>query len=259
MMGDESDLPFDRPDARRKFAKHEFQPNTNMFNANQHQLQQQQHHHQQQHQQHQQQHHQQLYMNHPNVPINMKADISYSGLVPNYDSDDSDADEEDLVHMYPPAPPHAVAAHPNSLQHQHQHQHQQQINHQIMASQMNMNSVGVVYNNVPVSSQIALKRKKSSSNGFDIIYRCLLVYKEINGHLMVPKRFVIPESMEYPQESWGMKIGHSVCNIRNIGSYSEHRDKLEAIGFTFKSSLGRVNPQAPQQQLHHQAVVDYSM
>lgn len=86
-----------------------------------------------------------------------------------------------------------------------------------------------------------LLQKKSSSNGFDIIYKCLLVYKELNGHLMVPKRYVVPEHSEYPREAWGMKIGHSVCNIRNIGSYSEHRDKLEAIGFTFKLNVVRPN------------------
>jgi hypothetical protein len=39
------------------------------------------------------------------------------------------------------------------------------------------------------------------------IKTALLRYKEINGDLMIKKRFIIPtESLEWPEEVWGMKL-----------------------------------------------------
>jgi hypothetical protein len=49
------------------------------------------------------------------------------------------------------------------------------------------------------------------------IKTALLKYKEINGDLMIKKRFIIPtESAEWPEEVWGMKLGSIVINIRYI-------------------------------------------
>jgi hypothetical protein len=39
-----------------------------------------------------------------------------------------------------------------------------------------------------------------------------------------------------PADTWGMKLGHNVKNIRARGAYSEHRAKLEELGFVFKKN-----------------------
>jgi hypothetical protein len=73
--------------------------------------------------------------------------------------------------------------------------------------------------------------------GFDVIYSALEAYKAIHSNLLVPKKFMVPhDDVNYPVETWGMKLGFSVMNIRNQGAYSEHRVKLEELGFVFKKS-----------------------
>jgi hypothetical protein len=48
---------------------------------------------------------------------------------------------------------------------------------------------------------------------------------------------VVPQDdVSYPPETWGMKLGVNVSNIRYGGDYSEHRVKLEDLGFVFKKN-----------------------
>jgi hypothetical protein len=73
--------------------------------------------------------------------------------------------------------------------------------------------------------------------GFDVIYSALEAYKSVHGNLLVPKRFVVPQDdVNYPPETWGMRLGSNVNSIRNNGIYSEHRVKLEELGFVFKKN-----------------------
>jgi hypothetical protein len=45
---------------------------------------------------------------------------------------------------------------------------------------------------------------------------------------------VVPhDDANYPPETWGMKLGFNVKNIRNNGYYSDHRVKLEELGFIY--------------------------
>ncbi len=62
---------------------------------------------------------------------------------------------------------------------------------------------------------------------FGDIYFALDAYKAVHGNLLVPYKFVIPEGdVRFPVETWGMKLGFNVNNIRHRGDYSEHRVKL---------------------------------
>jgi hypothetical protein len=70
---------------------------------------------------------------------------------------------------------------------------------------------------------------------FNVIYSALEVYKLTHGDLLVPQKFVVPEGdVRFPVETWGMKLGGFVNSIRNRGAYSEHKVKLEELGFVFK-------------------------
>jgi Fe2+ transport system protein FeoA len=72
---------------------------------------------------------------------------------------------------------------------------------------------------------------------FDVIYSALEAYKAVHGNLLMPYKFVVPEGdVRFPVETWGMKLGGNVKNIRNQGAYSEHRVKLEELGFVFKKN-----------------------
>jgi hypothetical protein len=71
--------------------------------------------------------------------------------------------------------------------------------------------------------------------GFDVIYSALDAYKAVHGNLLVPQKFVVPQDdVNYPPETWGIKLGRNVSNIRNKGVFSEHRIKLEELGLVFK-------------------------
>jgi hypothetical protein len=73
--------------------------------------------------------------------------------------------------------------------------------------------------------------------GFDVIYSALEAYKFVHGNLLVPQKFLVSEGdVNYPPETWGMKLGHNVMSIRNQGTYSEHRAKLEELGFVYKKN-----------------------
>jgi hypothetical protein len=55
--------------------------------------------------------------------------------------------------------------------------------------------------------------------------------------LLVPVKFVVPQDdVSYPPETWGIKLDRNVSHIRNSGAYSEHKVKLEELGFEFKKN-----------------------
>ena len=67
----------------------------------------------------------------------------------------------------------------------------------------------------------------------------LLTYRLQYNDLNVPYQFVIPNSPNWAEDLWGMKLGSTVSGIRNKGSYSEYRAELEEMGFSFDSQLIR--------------------
>jgi hypothetical protein len=80
--------------------------------------------------------------------------------------------------------------------------------------------------------------KKINIRGFDVIYSALEAYKSVHGNVLVPRKFVVPQDdVNYPPETWGMKLGGNVSKIRFDGVYSEHRVKLEELGFVFKKQV----------------------
>ena len=42
----------------------------------------------------------------------------------------------------------------------------------------------------------------------------LTTYKEVHGNMQVPVAFVVPSSGPWAEETWGMRLGKTVSNIR---------------------------------------------
>jgi hypothetical protein len=63
----------------------------------------------------------------------------------------------------------------------------------------------------------------------------LLAYQEVHGDLQVPYAFVVPSDAPWPEEAWGMKLGHRLHHIRaseqHVKDYPERRAELDAMGF----------------------------
>ena len=62
------------------------------------------------------------------------------------------------------------------------------------------------------------------------LHKALLRFKEIHSNLQIGYSFVVPESEEWSQELWGVKLGKALRNIRSGKNYREHRSVLEALG-----------------------------
>ena len=68
-------------------------------------------------------------------------------------------------------------------------------------------------------------------------FRALLLYKELNGSMLVPQMFHVPWSLDWPEEFWGLGLGKVVNRIRGGKLYKHKREELEAECFDY-------NPQA---------------
>ena len=61
----------------------------------------------------------------------------------------------------------------------------------------------------------------------------LETYKRLNDHLRVSQKFVVPDSRDWPEDLWGLRLGLSLKHIRNRGDWADLRPQLEEMGFDF--------------------------
>lgn len=78
---------------------------------------------------------------------------------------------------------------------------------------------------------------------YNRVYTALVRYKEINGDLLVPQPFVIPEkSSEWPEETWGLRLGARVNAIRSQGTFVKtnpaRKEELNSLGFIWEKPVG---------------------
>uniref|UniRef100_A0AAV1TRQ3 Helicase-associated domain-containing protein n=1 Tax=Peronospora matthiolae TaxID=2874970 RepID=A0AAV1TRQ3_9STRA len=70
------------------------------------------------------------------------------------------------------------------------------------------------------------------------IFPALKVFSEIHSHCDVWQEFVVPSNEPWPQDSWGLKLGVTVKNIRR-GAFEAQtqasRKELDALGFVWNA------------------------
>jgi hypothetical protein len=76
---------------------------------------------------------------------------------------------------------------------------------------------------------------------WDVAQTVLTVYKEEHGDLNVPFAFEVPSSAPWAEETWGMKLGSIVHNIRSQGYYlsddkPERKEWLDEMGFRWRAT-----------------------
>jgi hypothetical protein len=103
--------------------------------------------------------------------------------------------------------------------------------------------LGHIVNNIRNQNTYAENKDELKALGFDYdsqwrftyddVKMALLNYKAVNGNMLVPQKFVIPvDSTDFPEEIWEMRLGSVVKEIR-AGVYSEKREELTSLGFTY--------------------------
>jgi hypothetical protein len=61
--------------------------------------------------------------------------------------------------------------------------------------------------------------------GFDVVWTALVRYKELHGDLTISQRFSVPpDSPEWPQAVWNMKLGEE-HSIEYSAEYSEEQSQ----------------------------------
>jgi Helicase associated domain len=89
-----------------------------------------------------------------------------------------------------------------------------------------------------IESTDSPKVMPANDRRFQAIYDALERYKEIYGDLMVPQPFVVPDkSKDFPEHTWGIRLGARVNAIRTQGSYvknnTEREEMLDELGFVW--------------------------
>ena len=73
--------------------------------------------------------------------------------------------------------------------------------------------------------------------GWDRIKSSLLQYKALFGDLLVHRDFVVPNNHpDWPQNTWGIRLGSRVHHLRNRGDHADKRNELLEMGFMFRVS-----------------------
>jgi hypothetical protein len=70
---------------------------------------------------------------------------------------------------------------------------------------------------------------------FRQIYDSLVIYKSIYKDLLVPRGFVVPKTIEWPEELHGLRLGIRVGSIRAGESYFnlQYAGTLDSLGFIY--------------------------
>ena len=70
---------------------------------------------------------------------------------------------------------------------------------------------------------------------WETVKSAFLTYKLLNnGSMEIPFKFVVPsENSNWPDNTWGVKLGNIVNRIRNRNDYKIHRSELEEMGFRY--------------------------
>ena len=77
---------------------------------------------------------------------------------------------------------------------------------------------------------------KSRNEMFESVKSALLVYLKLHGDFNVPTDFKVPMNNPlWPEDTWGMSLGHRANTIRRNEAYTAHRPELIALGFTYDS------------------------
>ncbi len=75
-------------------------------------------------------------------------------------------------------------------------------------------------------------------NKKNLVSRALLAlksYKEQYGDLSIPRPYVVPVDSEFPVETWGLKLGNFLSNVRYRGDYikkGNNREMFEKLGLS---------------------------
>lgn len=82
---------------------------------------------------------------------------------------------------------------------------------------------------------------KRTEEQFTYVLEAMRCYRVLYPNAQrVTAYYVVPQdSTDYPEYLWGMKLGQIMSTMISHGSYREHRDEIEALGYSLKKKSPR--------------------
>ena len=110
--------------------------------------------------------------------------------------------------------------------------------------------LGVLVNNIRSEEQYVKGRpeRRAELDELDFVWdarewrwehvlMALCGYGGVHGDLLVPQSFCVPAAAPWPEETWGLRLGACVNNIRGserfVKTHPERREALDALGFVW--------------------------
>jgi hypothetical protein len=77
---------------------------------------------------------------------------------------------------------------------------------------------------------------------WEVVKKALATHKRIHGDMTVKQSFVVPKGEKWPEETWGMQLGHTVKDIRSANYFvdgnPERKQWLDDEGFAWSLMQG---------------------
>jgi len=87
---------------------------------------------------------------------------------------------------------------------------------------------------------------------WDLIYKALNAYKQLEGNTRVPARFEVPRSSPWPEECYDLKLGMRVASIRSVGRYvkdfPDRIQQLDEMGFEWRLRVSQMKEEASNEE-----------
>ncbi|OQR86646.1 hypothetical protein ACHHYP_10338 [Achlya hypogyna] len=113
-------------------------------------------------------------------------------------------------------------------------------------SEMAGQRLGITVNTIRQSRESCPPERKAQLNNMGFVWDCseenwnvrlraLRIYKELYGDLLVSSFFVVPAMDPWPQDLWHLKLGVTVCTIRQSidNCPPERKSELDTLGFVW--------------------------
>jgi hypothetical protein len=113
---------------------------------------------------------------------------------------------------------------------------------------------------------LSLDKMGFDTRHWDYVYKALKIFKKIYGNVDVPPEWQVPSKEPWPENTWDLKLGYRIHNIRYRGDFlnmnSTYKTLLDELGFTWRrkcTGSRMVVPEATEDYLLRESLSDWSL
>lgn len=95
-------------------------------------------------------------------------------------------------------------------------------------------------NDMSKLANLGFRFPRTSNDRFNTTIKAILMYRELNnGSESIPREFTIPCAQPWPEDTWRLRLGDTICNIRSGVTFNkpEYIARLNAINFVWNPQI----------------------